>query len=474
MACRPVTRSDRPNPPEPSARTFPEGFLWGAATAAHQIEGSPLADGAGPSIWTRFAHTPGMILNGDTGDVACDHYRRWKEDVAMMRELGLKAYRFSVSWSRILPDGTGRVNQAGIDFYSDLVDELLANGIEPLLTLYHWDMPAALDDRGGWLNRDSAEWFAEYARVLYRTLDGRVKKWVTLNEPWVVTDGGYLHGALAPGHRSKFEAPIASHNLMRAHGAAVKAYREIGKHEIGLVVNIEPKYPATESADDAAAVRRAHAYMNEQYLHPALLGHYPPELKEIFGDAWPEWPAEDYALIRQPLDFVGINYYTRSVTRSAESYPLNTAMVRQPLGTYTETGWEVFPQGLTDLLLWFKQTYGDLPLYITENGAAFFDPPTADVDPHTGERRVRDPLRIDYLRRHISAIHDAIRQGVDVRGYMLWSLMDNMEWSLGYSKRFGMVHVNYGTLERTPQDSAHWSSKVIARNGASLAEPLPY
>ncbi len=333
-------------------------------------------------------------------------------------------------------------------------------------------MPAALDDRGGWLNRDSADWFAEYASVLYRALDGRVKKWVTLNEPWVVTDGGYLHGALAPGHRSKYEAPIASHNLMRAHGAAVKAYREIGKHEIGLVVNIEPKYPASDSAEDAAAVRRAHAYMNEQYLHPALLGHYPAELKEIFGDAWPAWPAEDYALIQQPLDFVGINYYTRSVTKAAESYPLNTGVVRQPLGTYTETGWEVFPQGLIDLLLWFKQTYGDLPLYITENGAAFFDPPTASVD-ENGARRVRDPLRTDYLRKHIGAIHDAIGQGVDIRGYMLWSLMDNLEWSLGYSKRFGMVHVNYETLERTPKDSARWYSRVIASNGASLADPLP-
>ena len=468
-----MTDSRPENTSASSVRTFPDGFLWGAATAAHQIEGSPLADGAGPSIWTRFAHTPGMTFNGDTGDVACDHYNRWKQDVAMMRELGLKAYRFSVSWSRILPEGIGRVNQAGIDFYSNLVDELLANGIEPLLTLYHWDMPAALDDKGGWLNRDSADWFAEYGSVLYRALDGRVKKWVTLNEPWVVTDGGYLHGALAPGHRSKYEAPIASHNLMRAHGAAVKAYRAIGKHEIGLVVNIEPKYPASESAADMAAVRRAHAYMNEQYLHPALLGHYPPELKEIFGDAWPDWPAADYDLIKQPLDFVGINYYTRSVTKAAESYPLNTGAVRQPLGTYTETGWEVFPQGLTELLLWFKQTYGDLPLYITENGAAFFDPPTADLDPETGVRRVRDPLRMDYLRKHLGAIHDAIRQGVDIRGYMLWSLMDNLEWSLGYSKRFGMVHVNYVTLERTPKDSARWYSKVIASNGGSLADPLP-
>jgi len=446
---------------------FPDGFLWGAATAAHQIEGSPLADGAGPSIWTRFAHTPGMTLNGDTGDVACDHYRRWKEDVALMRELGLKAYRFSVSWSRIHPEGTGRVNQAGLDFYSRLVDALLESGIEPVLTLFHWDLPAALDDRGGWLNPDIAHWFADYGTTLYRALDGRVKTWATLNEPWVVTDGGYLHGALAPGHRNRFEAPIAAHNLMRAHGAAVQAYRAEGRHAMGLVVNIEPKYPAGDSPEDAAAMRRAHAYMNEQFLHPALLGHYPPELRDIFGEAWPEWPDEDFALIRQPLDYVGINYYTRSVTGAGDSWPQRTRVERKPLGTYTETGWEVFPQGLTDLLLWFKRTYGDLPVYITENGAAFFDPPVADGG------RVRDPLRMDYLRRHLVAIHDAIEAGVDVRGYMAWSLLDNLEWSLGYSKRFGIVHVNYATQERTPKDSARWYSKVIGSNGRSLSDPLP-
>lgn len=449
--------------------SFPKGFLWGAATAAHQIEGSPLADGAGPSIWTRFAHTPGMTVNGDTGDVACDHYRRWKDDVKLMKELGLQAYRFSTSWSRILPDGTGRVNQKGLDFYSKLVDELLANDIEPLLTLYHWDLPAALDDRGGWLNRDSADWFAEYGHVLYRALDGRVRKWVTLNEPWVITDGGYLHGALAPGHRSKYETPIASHNLMRAHGAAVQAYRAEGKHEIGLVVNIEPKHAASDSVEDAAAVKRAHAYMNEQYLHPALLGRYPPEMKAIFGDAWPDFSDEDFRLIVQPLDFIGINYYTRSVTQAADSYPLNAAAVKQPLGTYTETGWEVYPAALTELLVWFKDTYGDTPLYITENGAAFYDPPVAMAD-----GRIRDPMRIDYLRKHLSAVHDAIEAGVDVRGYMVWSLMDNMEWSLGYAKRFGITHINYGTLQRTPKDSAHWYSRMIASNGGTLAEALPY
>ncbi|MDQ3269689.1 MAG: GH1 family beta-glucosidase [Pseudomonadota bacterium] len=446
---------------------FPDRFLWGAATAAHQIEGSPRADGAGASIWTRFAHTPGMTHEGDTGDVACDHYHRWKEDVKLMSELGLKAYRFSVSWARILPEGTGRVNQPGLDFYSRLVDELLAHGIEPMLTMYHWDLPAALDDRGGWLNRDSAEWFAEYGDVLYRALDGRVCKWVTLNEPWVIADGGYLHGGLAPGHRSRYEAPIATHNLMRAHGAAVQAYRASGKHEIGLVANIEPKYPASDTPDDRAATERAHAYMNRQYLDAALLGEYPKQLREIFGDAWPEWPAEDFALIRQPLDFIGINYYTRGVIRADDSYPVKAGSVHQPMGTHTQTDWEVFPQGLTDVLVWAKDRYGNLPTYITENGAAFYDPPVAE------HGRVRDPLRTAYLQGHLRAVRNAIAAGCDIRGYMLWSLMDNMEWSHGYSIRFGMVHVNFDTQQRTAKDSARWYSRLVASNGGTLDEPLP-
>jgi len=445
-----------------STSQFPEGFLWGTATSAHQIEGSPLADGAGPSIWTRFAHTPGMVVNDQHGDVACDHYRRWREDVALMRELGMRAYRFSVSWSRILPEGSGRVNQAGLDFYSRLIDTLLANVIEPLRTLYLWDLPAALDDRGGWLNRDCADWFSDYASVLFRALDGRVRKWVTLNEPWVITDGGYLHGALAPGHRNRYQAPIASHHLMRAHGAAVQAYRAQGAHEIGLVVNIEPKYPASDSAADISATARAHAYMNEQYLHPALLGHYPAELQQIFGDAWPEWPEADFELIRQRMDFIGINYYTRSVVSHAQTYPLDAQAVPQQGAVYTETGWEVFPQGLTDTLTWFKRTYGDMPIYITENGAAFPDPDQLEDD------MVHDRLRVDYLRSHLRAVLDAIAQGVDVRGYMLWSLLDNMEWSLGYSKRFGIVHVDFDTLARTPKDSARFYSQVIASNGAVL------
>lgn len=442
--------------------TFPKGFLWGSATSAYQVEGSPLADGAGPSIWQRFAHTPGMTHEGDTGDLACDHYRRFRDDIALMRALGFKAYRFSVAWSRVLPEGKGRVNPAGVDFYERLVDTLLDNAIEPMVTLYHWDLPAALDDRGGWLNPDIASWFGDYARILYRRLDGRVKLWATLNEPWVVTDGGYLHGALAPGHRNRFEAPIATHHLMRAHGKAVKAYRAEGKHSIGLVVNLEPKYPASASEEDVAATARADAYMNRQYLDPALLGRYPAELRDIFGEAWPEWPAEDYALIRQPLDFLGINYYTRNVTcHDPSAWPLRARAVRQKQATYTETGWEVYPQGLTDVLTWVKDRYGNPPVYITENGAAFYDPPTV-----TGEE-LADPLRVDYLRRHVSAVADAIRKGCDVRGYFAWSFMDNLEWSLGYSKRFGIVHVDFATQRRTPKASARYFSSIIDAHGVN-------
>lgn len=442
--------------------TFPKGFLWGSATSAYQVEGSPLADGAGPSIWQRFAHTPGMTHEGDTGDLACDHYRRFRDDIALMRALGFKAYRFSVAWSRVLPEGKGRVNPAGVDFYERLVDTLLDNAIEPMVTLYHWDLPAALDDRGGWLNPDIASWFGDYAQILYRRLDGRVKLWATLNEPWVVTDGGYLHGALAPGHRNRFEAPIATHHLMRAHGKAVKAYRAEGKHSIGLVVNLEPKYPASASEEDVAATARADAYMNRQYLDPALLGRYPAELRDIFGEAWPEWPAEDYALIRQPLDFLGINYYTRNVTcHDPSAWPLRARAVRQKQATYTETGWEVYPQGLTDVLTWVKDRYGNPPVYITENGAAFYDPPTV-----TGEE-LADPLRVDYLRRHVSAVADAIRKGCDVRGYFAWSFMDNLEWSLGYSKRFGIVHVDFATQRRTPKASARYFSSIIDAHGVN-------
>ncbi len=451
----------------PNADRFPEGFLWGAATSAYQIEGSPLADGAGPSIWHRFAHTPGRTANGETGDVAVDHYHRWADDVQLMRDLGLSAYRFSISWSRILPQGTGAVNAAGLAFYDRLVDALLAAGIQPMVTLYHWDLPAALDDRGGWLNSDIDKWFADYVTIVGRALDDRVTLWNTLNEPWVVSDGGYLHGPLAPGHKNLYEAPIASHNLLRAHGRAVQAYRAIGKHRIGIVVNLEPKYPASDDPADVAATRRADAYMNRHYLDPVFFGRYPDELREIFGDAWREASARDMELIAQPIDFLGINYYTRNVTRDDPTvWPVRVRGVHQPQHVYTETGWEVFAPALTRVLLWVKERYGDLPLYITENGAAIYDPPT----PIDG--RVDDPVRTWYLREHLLAAREALRQGVNLNGYFAWSLLDNYEWSLGFAKRFGLVHIDYATLERTPKASARYYSEVIRTHGEVLAAPL--
>ena len=444
---------------------FPDDFLWGAATSAYQIEGSPLADGAGASIWQRFTHTPGLTANGDTGDIACDHYRRYEGDVALMADLGLNAYRFSISWSRILPEGKGRANRKGLDFYDRLVDALLAKGIQPTATLYHWDLPVALDDRGGWLNPDIAEWFTDYAAICYRALDDRVPMWSTLNEPWVVTDGGYLHGLLAPGHRNHFEASLATHHLMLAHGSAVQAYRAVGKHRIGIVVNLAPKDPVTTSAVDRDAANRDDAYMNRQYLDPVLRGTYPDEMREIFGAAWPDFPESDMARIRQPIDFVGVNYYTRNVVRDdPKALPVRAGYVPQRQHAVTETNWEVYPKGLTDILVWVTERYGRIPLYITENGAAFYDPPT----PVDG--RIEDYLRVDYYRSHLRAAHDAIRRGVDLRGYFAWSLLDNFEWSLGYAKRFGIVHVDYASQVRTVKDSGKFYSEVIRTHGEFLGK----
>jgi beta-glucosidase len=446
---------------------FPVDFLWGAATAAYQVEGSPLADGAGVSSWHRFVRTPGRVRDGDTGDIACDHYRRWPEDLQWMRRLGLRSYRFSISWSRILPEGRGRMNPAGLAHYERKVDALLEAGITPNITLYHWDLPAALDDRGGWLNPDIADWFADYAGVLFKALGDRVPMWATLNEPWVITDGGYLHATLAPGHRSAYEAAIAARQLMRSHGKAVQAFRALvpkrPDRQIGLVVNIEPKYLASGSPADQAATARADAYMNRQYLDPALRGRTPAELPEVFGEAWVDWTAEELALAKQPIDFVGINYYTRAVVKDDPNvWLLRAAPVRQPHATHTETAWEVYPPGLTDTLVWFKQQYGDIPVYVTENGSAFYDPPSVDTP------QLEDPLRVDYLRRHLRALHAAREAGVDLRGYYAWSLLDNLEWAHGYSKRFGLLHVDYATQKRTPKATCALYAQVIATQGRCL------
>lgn len=443
---------------------FPDGFLWGAASSAYQVEGSPLADGAGASIWHRFAHSPGRIANGDTGDVACDHYRRWEADVEWMRELGLGAYRFSIAWGRVLPEGRGQVNAKGLDFYSRLVDRLLARGIVPNATLYHWDLPAALDDRGGWLNPDSPAWFADYARTVFAVLGDRVPLWATLNEPWVVVDGGYLHGVHAPGHASPFEAPIAARHLMLAHGAAVDAYRAGGwPHGIGVVVNLEPKDPASDSPEDVAATRRAHTYFNEQFCDPLLLGRNTPELRQVYGPGWRDWTPEELARAARPVDFLGINYYTRALTRHApERPPVCDARVVPEGALRMTTGWEYYPAGLERTLLWVKARYGDLPLFVTENGGAFADPPSAS------DGVLADPLRVSCYRDHLRACRSAIAQGVDLRGYFAWSFMDNLEWSAGYTQRFGLLHVDFATQARTLKASGAFYRDVIRSNGAAL------
>ncbi|MDZ4803709.1 MAG: GH1 family beta-glucosidase [Candidatus Eisenbacteria bacterium] len=448
----------------PATVTFPADFLWGAATSAYQIEGSPLADGAGASNWHRFCHTPGMTEEGATGDVACDHYRRFAEDVGLMRWLGLKAYRFSISWSRILPEGRGAVNPAGLDFYSRLIDTLLENGIAPWVTLYHWDLPAALDDRGGWLNPDIKGWFSDYADTVYRALGDRVNHWMTLNEPWVVMDAGYQFGVHAPGHRSPFEAARAAHNLMRAHGAGVQAFRASGRPgQIGLAVNLEPKYAASRGSRDQAATRRADAYMNRWFLDGALRGGYPGELSEIFGEAWPEFAPADFKLMSQPIDFLGINYYTRGVVRDhPKGRPLSWQAVKPAKRLTSVTGWEVHPESLTRVLGWVRERYGDIPLYVTENGSAFPDPPSVRGKTHI------DPRRVSYLNAHLKAAQSAIAAGVDLRGYFAWSLLDNFEWG-SYNKRFGLFHVNFATQKRTPKASAHRYREVIRTNGVALS-----
>ena len=445
------------------ATHFPDRFLWGAATSAYQVEGSPLADGAGASIWHRFVHTPGTIEGGDTGDIACDHYRRAVDDVALMRDLGLNAYRLSIAWGRILPTGRGRVNRPGLAFYERLVDALLASNIQPLITLYHWDLPAALDDLGGWLNPDSAAWFADYADVVVRALDDRVRVWVTINEPWVIADGGYMRGVLAPGHRSASEAGRASYHLLRAHAAAVDAYRASGRHEIGLAVNLEPQDPASDDPADRDAAARAGDYINRQFLDTVFLGPSPVSLRDVYGEAAAIGPERDLAAIRRPIDFLGVNYYSRSVVRSEPAaLPTGSARVTQPQSAYTDMGWEVYPAGLTDILRWVHDRYGPVPMYVTENGAAFREPATSDGV------RLEDDERTAYLRSHLHAAQAAMAAGVDLRGYFAWSLLDNFEWNYGYAKRFGIVHVDRETQRRTPKASASFYRDVIRSNGASL------
>jgi beta-glucosidase len=435
-----------------SNHKFPHNFVWGAATAAYQIEGAWNEDGKGESIWDRFSHTPGMITNADTGDVACDHYHRYTEDIALMRALGLKAYRFSTAWTRVFPDGRGCINSKGLDFYDRLVDAMCAANLEPFLTLYHWDLPQALQDQGGWTNRNTAYAFADYAAVMTKCLGDRVRNWTTLNEPSVITFIGNLTGEHAPGIKDTKIAYQVAHNLNVAHGLGVQAIRSANsKVNAGIVLNLWMAEPATEAAQDVEATNNFWDVNETLFLDPIFKGFYPPAVYEAIGEKMPEIKDGDLALIAQELDFVGINYYSRNVISAS-------GKINKILGSvYTEMGWEVCAPALRRMLVKINSEYKLPPIYITENGSAFQDTISSDG-------KIHDLERIDYLRQHFIQTQLAMQDGVDIRGYMVWSLLDNFEWGHGVSKRFGMVRVDYETQKRTIKDSGEWYAEVIRTN----------
>ncbi len=432
---------------------FPPDFTWGAATAAYQIEGAWNEDGKGESIWDRFSHTPGKVRDGNTGDVACDHYHRYAEDIALMGRLGLKAYRFSIAWPRVIPGGCGPANLAGLDFYDRLVDALLAANIQPFVTLYHWDLPQALQERGGWGNRDVCGSFAEYAALMARRLGDRVRHWTTLNEPWVIAFEGHRSGRHAPGLQDERLALQVAHHLLVAHGLAVQAIRASeAQAEVGIALNLWPVDPATDSPADRGAAEQAWQKDCVWFLDPLFRAHYPPAVWQAHGANVPTVQPGDLALISQRLDFLGVNFYARSVLGASG------AVSRVPGTEYTEIGWEIHPPALRRLLVRLHREYRLPPLYITENGAAFADELSSD-------KRVHDPRRVTYLREHLIQIRQAMDDGVNVRGYFVWSLLDNFEWAHAYSKRFGLVYVDYATQQRIVKDSGEWYAQVIARNG---------
>ncbi|MFF1449334.1 GH1 family beta-glucosidase [Streptomyces sp. NPDC058274] len=458
--------------PEPETPvTFPPGFLWGAATSAYQIEGAVREDGRTPSIWDTFSHTPGRTAGGEHGDTAVDHYHRYRDDVALMAELGLGAYRFSVSWPRVQPTGRGPAVQRGLDFYRRLVDELLAHGIKPAVTLYHWDLPQELEDAGGWPVRDTAQRFAEYAGIVGAALGDRVEQWITLNEPWCSAFLGYGSGVHAPGRTDAAASLRAAHHLNLAHGLGTSALRAAmpARNTVAVSLNSSVVRTVSQSPADLAAARRIDDLANGIFHGPMLRGAYP---KQLFADtsSVTDWSCVldgDLRLIKQPIDALGLNYYTPALVSAGDAsgggsradghgasehspWPgAEDVTFHQTPGERTEMGWTIDPTGLHELIMRYTREAPGLPLHITENGAAYDDKP----DP---EGRVHDPERIAYLHGHLSAVHRAIGDGADVRGYYLWSLMDNFEWAYGYGKRFGAVYVDYATLARTPKSSAHW------------------
>jgi beta-glucosidase len=466
---------------ERPAITFPDGFLWGSATAAYQIEGGAFEGGRGPSVWDTFSHTEGKVANGHTGDVACDHYHRMPSDVAMMHDLGHQTYRFSIAWGRVMPEGRGKLNAEGVSFYSRLVDELLGRGIVPCPTLFHWDLPQALEDIGGFRSRDMVGWFGDYAAAMAHELGDRVQMWSTFNEPWCYAFLGHSAGYHAPGMRDQLSAVRVAHHELLAHGVALQAMRaERSDLQLGIVINASPVRSEGTPAASADALRKVDAIQNRWWFDPIFRGAYPPDIIDDFAEAF--GPLDfiqggDVDTIAQPLDWLGVNYYFDILIRGLSdpndpasyrmsAYPTVTATTTSDVRpVHTDMGWPITPEGFTELLVRIKDDYPNVPpIYITENGCAYDDPVSETPD----GPRVHDARRIDYLDQHLRAVHAAIEAGVDVRGYYQWSLMDNFEWALGYDKRFGIVHIDFDTLERTPRDSASWYREVIKRNG--LAE----
>lgn len=445
-------------------RQFPLDFVWGSATAAYQIEGAAREDGRGESIWDRYCSVPGNVFNGDTGETACDHYHRYKEDVALMKSMGLKAYRFSISWSRVLPQGRGAVNEKGLAFYSSLVNELLAAGIEPYVTLYHWDLPQALQDIGGWTNPDMPEYFLEFSKIVFDCLGDRVRHWMTLNEPYCAAFLGHSEGRQAPGMHDFSTAVRVAYYLYVGHGLVVKHFRESGRAgEIGIALNLMGRLPFSGSSEDTAAAKRADGYLNRWFIEPIMKGSYPQDMVELYrekGVVLPEFKPEHLALMSQKLDFMGLNYYNDFYVKADEkAWPLGFRIENPKNTPVTDRNWPITESGFTSMLLRMKNEYGVENIIITENGASYDDVVSLDGTVDDGARR-------DFLRRHIISMHKAIEAGAPVRAYFLWSLYDNFEWSFGYSCRFGIVYVDFATQQRIIKESGRWYSGVIAQNAA--------
>ncbi|MFJ2305516.1 GH1 family beta-glucosidase [Streptomyces sp. NPDC087787] len=438
---------------------LPQDFRWGTATSAYQIEGAVAEDGRSPSIWDTFSHTPGKIDNGDHGDTACDHYHRWREDVALMGRLGVNAYRLSIAWPRVMPDGDGPVNPKGLDFYDELIDGLLAAGISPSVTLYHWDLPQALQDRGGWPERETAEHFAAYASVVAERLGDRVSHWTTLNEPLCSAWIGHLEGKMAPGLTDPTAAVRASYHLLLGHGLAAQAIRAVTSGaEVGIVNNLSTVFPASDSPEDQAAARRHDGHVNRWWLDPVHGRGFPADMREVYGVDLPERPG-DLDIIAAPLDWLGLNYYFPATVADDPDGPVPHARaVRRPDVPRTGMDWEIDASGIETLLLRLTHEYGARKLYVTENGSAF--PDTVGPD-----GTVDDPERRDYLVGHLAACASAARKGAPLAGYFAWSLLDNFEWAYGYAKRFGLVHVDYATQARTIKTSGRGYAEIVRAHG---------